>query len=176
MPPLFVCSIVKIGKIPSFFTLGIYILLSDVINKVIVSVSILSYFLSTVCLCLCFLLRQKKTKKQEGGSSWDDCYCKLVLCKYNLILKKGGGESVERKQVKAFLPSATFQRPWNTEVNTIPTSIDYLSTGGGAFRFMLTHKQPGDWFAPVWSMPQRKGTGVSFSLRMDSLPGLVIGL
>lgn len=36
--------------------------------------------------------------------------------------------------------------------NTIPTSIDYLSTGWRVCRFMLTYKQPGDWLAPVWSM------------------------
>lgn len=32
----------------------------------------------------------------------------------------------KRKQMKDAHPSVTFQRPWNTEVNMIPTFIDYL--------------------------------------------------
>lgn len=55
----------------------------------------------------------------------------------------------------------------------IPPSIDYLSTGWTVCGFMLTYKQPGDWFAPVWSIWQRKGTG-SKGCSLSAKPSLVL--
>lgn len=54
-----------------------------------------------------------------------------------------------REHIKAVRdpPSETFQRPRNTKVNRIHTSIDYFSTDWRLARFMLTSKQPGEWLA-----------------------------
>lgn len=67
----------------------------------------------------------------------------LSLCPYVCVLDK------ERESSQEEEAHEIFQRPRNTGVNRIPTSIDYLSTGWRVCRFMLTYKQSRDRLAPL---------------------------
>lgn len=73
------------------------------------------------------------------------CLCICVFVSWT----KTNSKKVEADEI--------YQRPWNMGRGMIPTFIDYPALVGRFVRLCWLYKQPGDWFAPAWSMlPQVK--------------------